>query len=71
MKGPKERPCWGCTERTPTCHGDCPEYLEAVERETERKKAAHRESRGKQDYIETKKTAIRRTIRGVHHRKEI
>lgn len=70
MKGPlKDKPCHGCTERTPACHGSCKEYREAMERQTEKRKAAYRESRGNRDYIETKKTAIRRTIQTIQHKR--
>ncbi len=70
MKGTlKDKPCQGCTERTPTCHGSCKEYLEAIERQAEKRRAAYQESRGNGDYLATKRSAIRRTLQKVRNRK--
>lgn len=70
MKGTqKDKPCRGCTERTPTCHGSCKEYLAVIERQTEKRAAAYQESRGNGDYLATKRSAIRRSLRNVRHRK--
>lgn len=70
MKGPlKDKPCHGCTERTPTCHGNCKEYLEAIQRQTEKRRAAYQESRGNGDYLATKRSAIRRTIQKMRNKK--
>ena len=30
------RPCYGCGERTPTCHSNCPKYAEAVKENAEK-----------------------------------
>lgn len=30
------RPCYGCGERTQTCHIDCPKYAEAVKANAEK-----------------------------------
>ena len=34
----KDNPCYGCPDRTMTCHGDCEKYAQKQARDEERKK---------------------------------
>ena len=36
------RPCYGCGERTPTCHSYCPKYAEAVKANAEKMRKIHK-----------------------------
>lgn len=57
-----DRPCRGCTERTPTCHAVCRAYLEAAARG----EALRQKKRSETDFIQVKRAAIRRVYRRMH-----
>ena len=36
------RPCYGCGDRTPTCHSNCPRYADAVKENAEKLRKIHK-----------------------------
>lgn len=56
----KDNPCYQCTERTITCHIDCPEYEKLVARNEQRKKIIQEKKAEERAYFARKQKTLKR-----------